>query len=271
MSNVAIGAETCDNFVYDLNNFKDMRQRYGSLEDRPSTHRFIQDLAGARRECLISAAPIFRRMGENVSLPNDVENLGDDEFQNLPIKKVLDSLYENGQPMFQANAITKGNFHDMLLQAAEKIVTAVTTDNPDKVPYIREENGAYSAITPAFDPAAASARPPFYKRWFQGIVPRWKEEVTKYNTELKNKERSEKLEKRVAETVSDNTRNQNAPSRNENANTDNPSRRRTNLNELGGAQMSQRRQDSPARTNSNTREPLSKQAQTKQAPPRGRH
>lgn len=278
MANAAIDTRFCKEFLSGMDDQRDADADYEKsvLDDEPDvpgffpSHTLLKTLGTVYGANLKTAENILSQLGENITVPEETDNMDDNEFRNLPVTKLLNSIWLNGRPMFEDVSLGKRTFHVQLLNAVETISKAVTSNvSDDQIPYIREEDGTCRAITPAFEPAAASTKPPFYKRWFQGIVPSWREDVKKYETALTNKERSEKLEKKVREIAGDSAENQNAAFQPENANTDKASRRRTSLNELGGTRISQSRQDNPARENANTHEPLSRQAPTKQ-PPAGR-
>lgn len=272
MNKATIGVEACEEF---MKNYQKLDEKLSALKEpihAANKARAQSDAHDWLNACQVESARMLGSIGIPISYPDpkDIEFMDNEEFERLPIKKALDSLWKNGSPMFQPGKVTKDNYIMMTIEAANTISTAMT-GNSTEVPYIQKQDGSFSAITPAFDANIASTRPPFYKRWFQAIVPKWKNDINEYNTARQLEKRSNELEGMAEGYVQQSAGHQGPEAQNRNENTDENSRRRTNLNELGGAQMSQNRQNGPERGNNNAREPLSRQGQARQSQGRGRH
>ncbi len=151
----------------------------------PSEHT----LHGIERQLF---ARIFDLEGGDV--PDNLVMIPDDAFAVHPVKKALDSLQINGNPMFEGET-TRLNYWERVTQAMDQIIPAMVQPDSVSVPYVRHPDGNCEAIKP-YIPAARPVipeKPAWYKRAFKGIVSSWNKECETYRKAEKDASDWEKM------------------------------------------------------------------------------
>ena len=126
---------------------------------------------------------------EMMEISNSMQPQTAADFQNSPIKQALESLRVNGKPLFdEENPVSLENYTVRIREAMDRIAPAMENPSAIKVPYCQAPDGSCQAIKPGTDmtPVTAPRRPAWYKRWFKGIVPSWRKEVTDYEKTVRH-------------------------------------------------------------------------------------
>lgn len=126
---------------------------------------------------------------EMMEISNSMQPQTAADFQNSPIKQALESLRVNGKPLFdEENPVSLENYTVRIREAMDRIAPAMENPSAIKVPYCQAPDGSCQAIKPGTDmtPVTTPRRPAWYKRWFKGIVPSWRKEVTDYEKTVRH-------------------------------------------------------------------------------------
>ncbi|MDO4265429.1 MAG: hypothetical protein Q4C63_03065 [Eubacteriales bacterium] len=124
-------------------------------------------------------------------IPDNLHMIEDEkEFQSQPVIQFLESIRINDKPLFDTPT-TQSNYYSRTLVAFDRIAQTVMDVRSKDTVYYQYPEERTQAIYPEglpLDPVPVPKEPPRYKRWFQRIVPSWKEEIRKYEDAVKAEE-----------------------------------------------------------------------------------